>query len=79
MKNIQTQQPHKKLEHHYISPFSIIEQVEKQVYYLELPQHYRIHLVFNVTLLEPYKKWPGKTSGYPPPIRVDEEDKWEVE
>ena len=79
MKNIQTQQPHKKLEHHYTSPFSIVKQVGKQAYHLELPQYYRIHLVFNVTLLEPYKKWPGEIPGHPPPIRVDEENECEVE
>ena len=51
----------------------------KQAYHLELLQNYRIHLVFNVTLLESYKEWPGETPRHPPLIRVDEENKWEVE
>ena len=73
-KNIQMQQSHRRLEHHYTSSFSIVKHVGKQAYHLELPQNYRIHLVFTVTLLEPYKEWPGEIPEHPPPIRIDEQD-----
>jgi hypothetical protein len=40
----------------------------------------KIHLVFHVSLLEPYKKstFPGRLSTPPPPIEINEEEEFEV-
>ena len=41
----------------------------------------KIHPVFHISLLEPYKPStiPGRTREPPPPIVIDNEEEWEVE
>ena len=67
-KNICTQHPHKKLEYHYTRLFKVTEQVRKQAYHLQLLDDYKIYLVFNILLLEPYQKRPGEALEHPPLI-----------
>src|SRR5438876_12291714 len=58
LKNICLAWPSKKLDNHFLRPFKILEVVEKQAYYLELPQTYsQIHPVFHVLLLESYQQY----------------------
>jgi hypothetical protein len=54
-KNIKTDRPSKKLDYKYIGPFRIIQQIGKTAYKLALPASYKIHNVFHVSLLTPYK------------------------
>ena len=45
----------KKLDHHCLSPFVICQRIEKQVYWLDLPDIMKVHSVFHVSLLKPYQ------------------------
>ena len=79
-KNLNQHRPSKKLSHKAIGPFRIEKCVGKQAYRLTLPDTYRIHPVFHVSLLEPYKR--GQNSDipkYPPPDLINDEEEWEVE
>ena len=52
MKNIHTVRTLKKLDLRYLSPFKIIKKVNDNAFRLELPKHFRIHDVFEVSLLK---------------------------
>ena len=76
----------KKLADKKIRPFRVKHWIGLQVYRLKLPETMWIHLVFHVSLLEPYtvNKLLGRIQEPPPPIgeiRTDGEDtrEWEVE
>ena len=62
-KNLNQHRPSKKLSHKAIGPFRIEKCVGKQAYRLTLPDTYRMHPVFHVSLLEPYKR--GQNSDIP--------------
>lgn len=55
-KNIQTTRPSDKLDHRRIGPFEIIEKINPVCFKLKLPDSYRIHPVFHVSLLEKYNE-----------------------
>ena len=83
-KNLKLKRLSKKLIARFIGPFSIAEPVRKQAYRLYLPTSYRIHLVFYISLLEPYKQRKGAARDpLPGPIKLDDEedqeDRYEVE
>ena len=59
MKNIRMVRTSKKLDSRYLGPFTIIEKINENAFRLELPKHFRIHNVFNVSLLKKY---------HPPPV-----------
>jgi hypothetical protein len=65
-----------------MGPFQIEEIVgESQLAYrLQLPPQMRIHPVFHVSLLEPYKenRLAGRTQERPPPVEVEGELEYEV-
>ena len=68
MKNIRTVRTSKKLDLRYLGPFKIIEKINDNAFRLELPKHFRIHDVFNVSLLKKYHPSPvvpGVTSMEP--------------
>ena len=69
-----------KLLPHWIGPFTIKERVGDQAYRLDLPASLRrIHDVFHVSLLAPYRS-DGRVQPPPLPIDIDEEGEWfEVE
>jgi hypothetical protein len=52
----------------------------KLAYKLDLPQHMRIHPVFHVSKLIPYRvnTLAGRTQLPPPPIEVEDQLEWEV-
>ena len=80
-KNICTNQPSRKLSQKYLGPFKISEKISSHAYRLALPNDMKIHNVFHVKLLEPYKPntIPGRYQPPPPPVDVDGEEEWEVE
>ena len=43
-----------KLSNRYFGPFKVIDKVNEVTYRLELPNHWRIHNAFHVSLLKPY-------------------------
>ena len=79
--NIRTERQSRKLDWKRLGPFTIIERIGTQAYRLELPKSMKIHPVFHVILLEPYKQSdiPGRTHELPPPVIIDGEVEYEVE
>ena len=80
-KNISTQRPSKKLDWKRLGPYSITERIGTQAYRLQLPESMKIHPVFHVSLLEPYKPStiPNRIRPPPPPIVIESEPEYEVE
>jgi len=54
-RNIKTRRPTRKLDHKNHGPFQIEKIVSPLAVRLTLPRKWRIHNVFHVSLLEPYK------------------------
>ncbi|HEY6407467.1 MAG TPA: RNase H-like domain-containing protein, partial [Ktedonobacteraceae bacterium] len=76
-KHIKTTRPSLKLDAKRLGPFKITEVVgeARSAYRIELPAQMRIHPVFHVSLLTPYRanEIPGRTQPPPPPIMIDGE------
>ena len=77
-KNIKLDVPKKKLGPKFLGPFRIIDVVGTQAYRLALPSSTRIHNVFHVSLLEPWKGREGKEHDVSMPV-AEEADEWRVE
>lgn len=78
-RNLRFQVGVKKTTPKFIGPFTISAMVGKNAARLDLPQAYRrIHPVFHVSLLRPYKEGPGALIP-PTPTLVDGEPWYEVE
>jgi len=88
-KNLRNWHPSKKLDHKMQGPFEIEKIVSPNAVMLKLPRRWRLHNVFHVLLLKPYRV-SSKTSRAPPdPQRVRseademdvdvEEDQWEID
>jgi Chromo (CHRromatin Organisation MOdifier) domain len=81
--NISTSRPSKKLDWKRLGPFKIIKRVGLQSYQLDLPPTMKIHDVFHVSLLDPYKSSSIPAHSFPPappPLYVqDDQEYWEVE
>jgi hypothetical protein len=73
--------PLEKLDHQRLSPFPIMKQINVEVFQLKLLGSMKIHLVFHISLLEPYHTFiiQGKIHDPPPPIEVNGEQEYEVE
>jgi len=54
-RNIKTRQPTKKLDHKNHGPFQIEKIISPLAAHLTLPRKWKIHNVFHVSLLEPYR------------------------
>ena len=81
VKNIKTIRLNVKLDHQQLEPFTIINTVRKQSYKLQLSLLYeQLHLMFHISLLEPYYGWEGEVWN-PPEIPIDGEDtpEWEID
>lgn len=70
----------KKLAPRFIGPFRVLQAISEQAYRLSLPQQYdRIHNVFHVSLLEPWRKPSRKDDESLPMPELQDEDEYEVE
>ena len=79
-RHIQTKRPSRKLDHKKMGPFRIIKEVGTRAFKLELPLQMKIHPVFNIWLLEPYRlsKDPNRRQEPPEAEEIDGETNWEV-
>jgi len=81
-RHIQTTRPSRKLDVKRMGPFKVLEVVGegKLAYILELPVQMRVHPVFHVSLLEPYREniLPERTQEPPLPMEVEGELEYEV-
>ena len=81
--DIQTARPSRKLSHHRLGPFPIVDRVGNNAYRLQLPPSMsRLHPVFNVVKLSTAPTDPilGRRAPLPPPPEiVDGEEEWMVE
>ena len=81
-KNLNIEQPNTKLANKWVGPFVIMEKVGKSAYQLNLPVSWRIHLVFNETLLTPYKEgmFPNQERDERPlPELIDDHEQYGIE
>ena len=73
----------RKLARLYDGPFKVKACIGDNAYELELPASVRLHPVFNVSQLRPYRdpsaRFPGRVTEPQPPIVVDGEEDYEVE
>ena len=78
--NLKTHRPSNKLDYRRLGSFSIIKRVNEVAYRLELPPSMKIHSVFHVSLLEPYKDStiPRWLQAPPAPIEIDETEELKV-
>ena len=80
----QANRPSKKLQHHFIGPYRIIQKISPVAYKLDLPHTLKIHPVFHVSILRPYRHpdtIEHRTPHIPPPdpITIDDNTEYEVE
>jgi len=79
--NIRTKPPSKRLAPKLYGPFKILEQRGQLTYKLEISDRWKIHPVFHVSLLEPYRTSLRPAREQPPmtPEDIDGDLEWEVE
>ena len=79
-RNIKTKRPCEKLDYRRLGPFIVLKQINAVAFRLELPTSMKIHPVFHVSLLEPYKQSsiPGRFQVRPPPLEINGEEEFEV-
>ena len=73
-RNIRTARPSKKLDYKYYGPYRIVDAIGEQAYRLSLPEGTKIHPVFHVSLLEPYKAGEDRSDAGALPLRVPSDD-----
>jgi len=80
-KNMRTKRPSKKLAPKLYGPFKILEQRGQLAYKLEISDRWKIHPVFHVPVLEPYRTSTRLAREQPPmtPEEIDGDLDWEVE
>jgi hypothetical protein len=80
-RNVKTARPSDKLDHKRLGPFPITAKIGKAAFRLQLPPSMKIHPVFHVALLEPFRPndIPGRVQDPPPPVIVDDHEEFEVE
>jgi hypothetical protein len=73
--------PIRKLKRRFIGPFFIVRQVGPVAYELDLPSTWRIHNVFHVSLLRPFRtsQWTTPTDGQPEEVEPEDDQPYEVE
>lgn len=80
-KHIKTNRPSDKLDYKKLGPYEIIDQINPVAFRLRLPQHFLIHPVFHVSLLEKYipASEPGRKHHEFPPDIIEGAEEYEVE
>jgi hypothetical protein len=80
-KDLNTKRPSKKLDDKHYGPFVITKLVGNRAAQLELPSSMRIHPVFHIGLLEPYRTATliDRPEPRPSPIEIDDTEEWKVE
>jgi hypothetical protein len=75
MKNIRTVRPTKKFDVRHTGPYTILEKIGTHAYRLQLPPSMKIHNVFHVSLLSPYRPptYPGQFEEPPGPVEVTDQ------
>ena len=68
----------RKLLPRFIGPFQVDRVVSPVAFKLRLPKHMRVHNVFHVSMLKPYRR-DGSVQPPPPPDIIDGEFEYEVE
>jgi len=79
--NIKAMHPSKKLDHHFLGPFVIMEKVSSYAFQLSLSLALScVHPVFHISLFQPTSSSdiPNRVVDPPPPIELDDSDEWEV-
>ena len=72
MENLRTNRPSKKLDFKRVGPFKIKKFINEVAARLELPESLRLHPVFHVSLLAPFRgPLKGQKGVRPGPIRID--------
>ena len=80
-RNLKTDQPASKLAAKRYGPFPVAQVLSPVTYQLTLPEQWKIHSVFHVDLLTPYKETAFHGANYtrPPPDLINDEEEYEVE
>ncbi|KAF8642819.1 hypothetical protein AX16_009398 [Volvariella volvacea WC 439] len=80
-KNIKTNRIAKKLAPKREGPFTITSVLSPVTFQLELPEQWKIHDVFHVSLLTPFRENDvhGPNFLMPPPDILNDEEEWEIE
>jgi len=80
-KNIHTKRPSKKLSPKLYRPFKVLEKKGSRAYQLEISPQWKIHSVFNVSLLEPYRASNRPNREQPPrdPEEIEGDLEWKIE
>ena len=71
-----------KLGPRFVGPFEVTQVISPVAYRLMLPDHMKIHPVFHVSLLRPFKSntlFPGRSETRPKPQIIDDYEEYEVE
>ena len=76
--NLKHAEKSRKLLPRWVGPFKIVRKVDSLAYELEMNPGWRIHPVFHVSLLEPYRT-DGRTQPPPPPIDLEGHLEYKVE
>jgi len=79
--NLHTSHPSHKLRPKRFGPFEVMEALSLVTYRLNLPQSWKLHNAFHVSLLSPYHEMSEYDIGYltPTPSLIEGEPEWEVD
>jgi hypothetical protein len=80
-RNLKTNSPYNKLDlNRRLGSFSVVKQINDVAFRLKLPPSMKIHPVFHVSLLEPYKESsiPGRFRVLPPPVEIEGQEEFEI-
>ena len=82
-KNLKIKRPSRKLDHKYIGPFRVEKVVSPSAVQLTLPQRWRVHPVFHVSLLEPFVAGSRPSPDFERILRevsdLEEEEEYDIE
>ena len=79
-RNLQQWRPSRKLSDWYLGLFRIINILGTQAYKLKLPENWKIHPVFHVSLLKPYVRKEGENPLNDNPLElINNVEEWSVE